>query len=108
VLNNILKWSDLDPQSPNVIKPGRKAGTMMSPTQVFQDGAFVLSVGTPGLVRHPPDAAADAAERAGVRHERAGGDRGATHRVYRDRLLDAESRIPEDGARGAGLRVVTR
>ena len=48
VLNNILKWMDLDPASPNVVKPGRKAGTMMSPIQVFKDGAFALSVGTPG------------------------------------------------------------
>src|SRR6266540_2370231 len=37
VLNNILKWMDLDPASPNVVRPGRKAGTMMSPIQVFKD-----------------------------------------------------------------------
>ena len=48
VLNNILKWMDRDPASPNVLRPGRKAGTMMSPTQVFKDGAFALSIGTPG------------------------------------------------------------
>src|SRR5437870_3976753 len=42
VLNNILKWMDLDPASPNVVRAGRKAGTMMSPTQVFRDGAFAL------------------------------------------------------------------
>src|SRR5439155_1745973 len=48
VLNNILKWMDRDPRSPNVVRPGRKAGTMMSPTQVFRDGVFRLSVGTPG------------------------------------------------------------
>ena len=48
VLNNILKWNDLDPASPNVVRPGKKAGTMMSPTQLFRDGAFVLSIGTPG------------------------------------------------------------
>jgi gamma-glutamyltranspeptidase/glutathione hydrolase len=48
VLNNILKWSDRDPESPNVLRPGRKSGTMMSPTQVFRDGAFELSIGTPG------------------------------------------------------------
>jgi gamma-glutamyltranspeptidase/glutathione hydrolase len=48
VLNNILKWMDRQPESPNVLKPGRKAGSMMSPTQVFRDGAFRLSIGTPG------------------------------------------------------------
>ena len=39
---------DRDPASPNVLRPGRKAGTMMSPTQVFRDGGFRLSIGTPG------------------------------------------------------------
>src|SRR5262249_26865766 len=48
VLNNILKWMDRDPTSPNVVQPGKKAGTMMSPTQVFRDSAFALSIGTPG------------------------------------------------------------
>ena len=48
VLNDILKWMDRDPASPNVLRPGKKAGTMMSPTQVFKDGAFALSIGTPG------------------------------------------------------------
>ena len=48
VLNNILKWMDRDSASPNVVRPGRKAGTMMSPTQVFRDDTFVLSIGTPG------------------------------------------------------------
>src|SRR5262249_26534052 len=47
VLNNILKWMDRDPASPNVVRAGRKAGTMMSPTQVFSDGKFLLSIGTP-------------------------------------------------------------
>src|SRR5207248_5284144 len=48
VLNNILKWMDLDPASPNAVRAGRKAGTMMSPTQRIRDGAFALSSGTPG------------------------------------------------------------
>src|SRR5439155_3144741 len=45
VLNNILKWSDRDESSPNRLKPGRKAGTMMSPTQVFREGVFAMSIG---------------------------------------------------------------
>src|SRR5919201_3820710 len=46
VLNNILKWMDRDPASPNVLRQGRQAGTRMSTTQVFRDGAFLLSIGT--------------------------------------------------------------
>ena len=57
VLNNILKWMDLDPASPNAVRPGKKAGTMMSPTQVFRDGAFTHVHRHAGLVRHPADPA---------------------------------------------------
>ena len=52
VLNNILKWMDLDPASPNAVRAGRKAGTMMSPTQVFRDGVFHVSHPLPVLT--PP------------------------------------------------------
>jgi gamma-glutamyltranspeptidase / glutathione hydrolase len=104
VLNNILKWSDLDPQSPNVLKPGRKAGTMMSPTQVFQDGAFVLSVGTPGsygILQTQPQMLLNALEFEMNVQEAIEAPR---IRVYRDRLLDAESRIPEDVRAGLAAR----
>jgi len=95
VLNNILKWMDLDPASPNVVKPGRKAGTMMSPTQVFKDGAFAFSVGTPGsygILQTQPQMLLNLLEfgfniQEAIEQPRV--------RVYRDRLVDAESRIPE-------------
>ena len=104
LLNNILKWSDLDPQSPNVIKPGRKAGTMMSPTQVFQDGAFVLSVGTPGsygILQTQPQMLLNALEFDMNVQEAIEAPR---IRIYRDRLLDAESRIPEEVRVGLAAR----
>jgi len=95
VLNNILKWMDLDPASPNVVKPGRKAGTMMSPTQVFKDGAFAFSVGTPGsygILQTQPQMLLNLLEfgfniQEAIEQPRV--------RVYRDRLVDAESRILE-------------
>jgi gamma-glutamyltranspeptidase/glutathione hydrolase len=95
VLNNILKWMDLDPASPNVLKPGRKAGTMMSPTQVFKDGAFAFSVGTPGsygILQTQPQMLLNLLEfgfsiQEAIEQPRV--------RVYRDRQVDAESRIPE-------------
>ena len=105
VLNNILKWMDLDPASPNVVKPGRKAGTMMSPTQVFTDGAFAFSVGTPGsygILQTQPQMLLNLLEfgfniQEAIEQPRV--------RVYRDRLVDAESRIPEatrEDLRGRG------
>ncbi len=104
VLNNILKWADLDPTSPNVLKPGRKAGTMMSPTQVFADGAFRLSIGTPGsygILQTQPQMLLNVLEfgfniQEAIEQPRV--------RVYRDRLLDVESRISEETRMGLAKR----
>jgi len=96
LLNNILKWSDRDPASPNVLRPGRKAGTMMSPTQVFDDGAFVLSIGTPGsygILQTQPQMLLNVLE-FGLNVQEA--IEAPRVRVYRDRLVDAESRISEE------------
>ena len=93
VLNNILKWMDRDPRSPNVLRPGRKAGTMMSPTQVFRDGVFQVSVGTPGsygILQTTPQMLLNVLE-FGMNIQEA--IEAPRVRVYRDRLVDAESRI---------------
>jgi len=111
VLNNILKWSDRDPESPNVLKPGRKSGTMMSPTQVFRDGAFELSIGTPGsygILQTQPQMLLNFVE-FGLNLQEA--IEAPRIRVYRDRLLDAESRIAEAtraelGRRGHQVNVI--
>ena len=111
VLNNILKWADRDPDSPNVLKPGRKSGTMMSPTQVFQDGAFALSIGTPGsygILQTQPQMLLNVLE-FGLNLQEA--IEAPRIRVYRDRLLDAESRIAEAtraelGRRGHQVNVI--
>lgn len=104
VLNNILKWSDRDPESPNVLKPGRKSGTMMSPTQVFRDGAFALSIGTPGsygILQTQPQMLLNFLE-FGLNLQEA--IEAPRIRVYRDRLLDAESRIDEATRAALGRR----
>jgi gamma-glutamyltranspeptidase/glutathione hydrolase len=111
VLNNILKWSDRDPASPNVLRPGRKAGTMMSPTQVFQDGAFALSIGTPGsygILQTQPQMLLNVLE-FGLNLQEA--IEAPRIRVYRDRLVDAESRLAEAtrtelGRRGHQVNVI--
>ena len=93
VLNNILKWMDRDPASPNVLRPGKKAGTMMSPTQVFRDGAFAISVGTPGsygILQTQPQMLLNLLE-FGMNIQEA--IEAPRVRVYRDRLVDAEGRL---------------
>jgi gamma-glutamyltranspeptidase / glutathione hydrolase len=94
VLNNILRWSDRDPASPNVLRPGRQAGTMMSPTQVFRGGEFNVSIGTPGsygILQTTPQMLLNVLE-FGMHIQEA--IEAPRVRIYRDRLIDAESRIP--------------
>jgi gamma-glutamyltranspeptidase/glutathione hydrolase len=93
VLNNILKWMDLHRESPNRLAPGRKAGTMMSPTQVYRGGAFRLSIGTPGsygILQTQPQMLLNVLEWGLDVQEAIEAPR---VRVYRDRLVDAEGRI---------------
>jgi gamma-glutamyltranspeptidase / glutathione hydrolase len=105
VLNNILKWVDRDPASPNVLRPGRKAGTMMSPTQVFDHGGgFRLSIGTPGsygILQTTTQMLLNALE-FGMNVQEA--IEAPRVRVYRDRLVDVESRIGEDVRAGLAQR----
>jgi len=104
VLNNILKWMDRDPRSPNVVRPGRKAGTMMSPTQVFRDGAFRVSIGTPGsygILQTTPQMLLNVLE-FGMNIQEA--IEAPRVRVYRDRLIDAESRISPETRAGLAER----
>src|SRR6266498_2029124 len=104
VLNNILKWVDRDPASPNALRPGRKGGTMMSPTQVFKDDAFALSVGTPGsygILQTQPQMLLNVLDfrfniQEAIEQPRV--------RVYGDRRLDAESRISEETRMGLAKR----
>jgi gamma-glutamyltranspeptidase/glutathione hydrolase len=100
VLNNAHRWTDRDPASPNVLRPGRKSVTMMSPTQVFRDGRFVLSIGTPGsygILQTTAQMLLNVLEFGFNVQEAIEAPR---VRVYRDRLVDAEARIP-DGTRTA-------
>jgi gamma-glutamyltranspeptidase/glutathione hydrolase len=111
VLNNILKWMDLHPESPNVIRPGRKAGTMMSPTQVFREGSFRLSIGTPGsygILQTQPQMLLNVLEFGMLVQEAIEAPR---VRVYRDRLIDAEERVAAEiraglAARGHDVNVI--
>ena len=49
-LNNMAHWFDLAApgESPNIIGPGRLVEWCPAPTQIFRDGRFFVSIGTPG------------------------------------------------------------
>ena len=111
VLNNAHKWMDRDPASPNAVKPGRKGVTMMSPTQVFREGRFALSIGTPGsygILQTTAQMLLNVLEfgfnvQEAIEVPRA--------RVYGDRLVDLEARIPSAtrevlAARGHSINLI--
>jgi gamma-glutamyltranspeptidase/glutathione hydrolase len=96
LLNNHLQWMDRDPASPNVLRGGRKLAVNMAPTQLFRDGAFRLSIGTPGsygIVQTTAQMIVNVLD-FGLNVQEA--IEAPRVRVYRDRLVDAEARIPEE------------
>jgi gamma-glutamyltranspeptidase/glutathione hydrolase len=47
-MSNRMTVFDLDPESPNVLVPGKRPRTTLSPAMVLKDGAPFLAIGTPG------------------------------------------------------------
>lgn len=50
LLNSLMDWLDIDPSlgDRNLIAPGKRCASNMSPTQVFKNGKLCLAIGTPG------------------------------------------------------------
>jgi gamma-glutamyltranspeptidase/glutathione hydrolase len=111
LLNNMLFWSDLDPESPVYLRGGAALETRMSPTQVFRDGTFLLSIGTPGsfgILQTTPQMVLNVLEFGLSVQEAIEAPR---VRVYRDRLVDVEARVPAEtrealAARGHQVNVI--
>jgi gamma-glutamyltranspeptidase/glutathione hydrolase len=94
-LNNFLYWTDLDPESPNALRGGEQIELMMTPTQGFRNGHCILSIGTPGsfgILQTTPQMILNHLE-FGMNIQEA--IEAPRVRVYRDRLLDVEARVPE-------------
>ena len=47
-LNNFLYWADVNPDSPNRVRPGEQLPMCMAPSISLKDGDPVLALGTPG------------------------------------------------------------
>jgi gamma-glutamyltranspeptidase/glutathione hydrolase len=109
LLNNLLMWSDLEPRSPNMLAPHRKVETRMAPTQVLRDGRILVAIGTPGSYGIPQTTTQMLLNvlEYGMNIQEA--IEAPRVRVYRDRTVDAEARIPAEAraaltARGHVLR----
>ena len=48
ILNNFLNWTDLDPASPNALRPGQRMAMCLAPSISTRDGEGILALGTPG------------------------------------------------------------
>jgi gamma-glutamyltranspeptidase/glutathione hydrolase len=108
LLNNLLMWADLEPGSPAALRAGAPMQTRMAPTQVFRDGTFLLSMGTPGsygILQTTPQMLLNVVEFGMTVQEAIEAPR---VRAYRDRLIDVEGRIPahiRDGLAERGHQV---
>lgn len=110
-LNNFLAWTDLDPDSPNALRGGDVIELMMTPTQGFRDGHCVLSLGTPGSFGILQTTAQMILNHVEFEMDIQEAIEAPRIRVYRDRLVDVEARVPEPtraalAARGHQLSVL--
>jgi gamma-glutamyltranspeptidase/glutathione hydrolase len=104
LLNNLLMWADLEAGSPAALRGGAPMQTRMAPTQVFHDGTFLLSIGTPGsygILQTTPQMLLNVVEFGMAVQEAIEAPR---VRAYRDRLVDVEGRIPESVRSGLEAR----
>jgi gamma-glutamyltranspeptidase/glutathione hydrolase len=110
-MNNFLYWQDVNPESPNYLRPGRPMECPMAPCIVTRDGKPILGIGTPGSYGIPQTTlqmllnALDFGMnvQAAIEAPRA--------RTFEGTLVDAEGRIPSDviadlRARGHEIRVL--
>jgi gamma-glutamyltranspeptidase/glutathione hydrolase len=94
LLNNLLMWADLEPDSPAALRGGAPMQTRMAPTQVFRNGTFCLSIGTPGsygILQTTPQMLLNVVEFGMTVQEAIEAPR---VRAYRDRVVDVEGRVP--------------
>ena len=104
-LNNFMNWGDLDPASPNHLKPGERYAMCLAPSISLKDGAPVLCLGTPGSYGIPQTQA-----QAMVHHLDYGLDLqaaidGPRGRLWDGRKVSLENRVPAevmDGLRARG------
>ncbi|HSB82295.1 MAG TPA: gamma-glutamyltransferase [Candidatus Methylomirabilis sp.] len=109
LLNNLLKWSDLDPRSPNALTPHRTVETRMAPIQAFRSGRLLLALGTPGSYGIPQTTTQMFLNLVEYGMDIQEAIEAPRVRVYQDRAVDVETRVPTEvraalAARGHVIR----
>ncbi|MFB3816539.1 MAG: gamma-glutamyltransferase family protein [Candidatus Methylomirabilales bacterium] len=111
LMNNLLMWNDLDQRSPNALRPHRKVETRMAQAQAFRDGRLLLAIGTPGSYGIPQTTAQMMLNALEFGMDVQEAIEAPRVRVYADRTVDAEGRIPAEvrealAARGHVVRTL--
>lgn len=111
VLNNFAYWYDLNPNSANVIAPGKKIEMCMAPALVFEQDRLAMAIGTPGsfgILQTTPQMISNLIDhkfsvQAAIEAPR--------FRAYEGTTLEVEARIPkvtrdELAERGHSIRLI--
>jgi gamma-glutamyltranspeptidase / glutathione hydrolase len=104
LLNNLLKWNDLDSRSPNVLAPHRTVETRMAPIQAFRAGRLLLALGTPGSYGIPQTTTQMFLNLIEYGMDIQEAIEAPRVRVYQDRAVDVETRVPADVRAGLSAR----
>ena len=109
LLNNLLRWSDLDPRSPNALTPHRTVETRMAPIQAFGSGRLLLALGTPGSYGIPQTTTQMFLNLVEYGMDIQEAIEAPRVRVYQDRAVDVETRVATEvraalAARGHVIR----
>jgi gamma-glutamyltranspeptidase/glutathione hydrolase len=110
-LNDFAWWFDLDPASPNLIAPHTAVEQCLAPCMVFQDGQFLLAVGTPGGYGIPQTTSQMLLNLLDFEMDIQEAIEAPRIRIYEGAHVDIEDRVPEAiradlAARGHALTVL--
>ena len=111
MLNNFLYFYDVDPASPNAVRPGMPWGGPLAPTMLLRDGRLFLSIGTPGGFGITQTTAQMISNVADHGYGVQAAIEAPRFKVVKDRQLVIEERVPAEvraelSRRGHELQVV--
>jgi gamma-glutamyltranspeptidase/glutathione hydrolase len=94
-LNDFAWWFDLSPGSPNRLAPNTPVEQCLSPCMVFQNGEFLMAIGTPGGHGIPQTTSQMLLNTLGFGMSVQEAIEAPRIRVFSETHVDIESRVPE-------------
>ena len=97
-------WSDLVPASPSILQASRKCESRMAPTQIYRDGRFRFSIGTPGSYGIPQTTSQMICNLLDFEMDIQAAIEAPRFRGYRGTLVEMEGRVPAEVREGLKAR----